>query len=92
MMENRATLQFILDTVQKIGGAPHNLEKVQEEALDPGNIYTMAAIYRVTLTTGYSGICMYNTCNYGIKNVYCICTCAKIWAPYVCVLHIPLWD
>ena len=33
-MEDRTTLQFILDTVQRIGGAPHNLEQVQEDALD----------------------------------------------------------
>ena len=36
MLEDPVTLQFILDTVLKIGGAPHDLETVQEEALDPG--------------------------------------------------------
>jgi hypothetical protein len=35
MLEDPVTLQFVLDTVQKIGGAPHNLETLQEEALDP---------------------------------------------------------
>ena len=37
MLEDKATLQFILDTTQKIGGAPHNLDRVQEEAVDPEN-------------------------------------------------------
>ena len=38
MLEDTDTLQFILDTVQKIGGAPHNLEQLQEEAVDPTGI------------------------------------------------------
>jgi hypothetical protein len=37
MLTDKATLQFILDMIQKIGGAPHNLETVQEEAVDPEN-------------------------------------------------------
>ena len=52
MMEDKKTLQFILDTMQKIGGAPHNLEKIQEEAVAPGNIplfsiYTVPCVKRV---------------------------------------------
>ena len=35
MLEDKATLQFILDTVHKIGGAPCNLDQVQDEAVDP---------------------------------------------------------
>ncbi|CAI8034911.1 Tyrosine-protein phosphatase corkscrew (Fragment) [Geodia barretti] len=38
MLEDPVTLQFILDTVLKIGGAPHDLETVQEEALDPDSM------------------------------------------------------
>ena len=41
-MEDRGTLQFILDTVQKLGGAPHDLDLVVEEAVHSetaGDIY-----------------------------------------------------
>ena len=48
MLEDLDTLQFILDTVQKIGGAPHNLETLQEEAVDPGAHCTV--IMRLTYT------------------------------------------
>lgn len=33
MIEDKAQLQFILDTVQKLGGAPSNLDQLQEEAV-----------------------------------------------------------
>lgn len=33
MLEDQRTLQFILDTVYKIGGAPLQLDTVREEAI-----------------------------------------------------------
>jgi len=36
MLEDRSTLQFILDTVYQIGGAPLKLDTVQEEAASSG--------------------------------------------------------
>ena len=49
MLENPDTLQFILDTVQKIGGAPHNLDTVQEEALDPGVLTKLMVVGEICL-------------------------------------------
>lgn len=34
MLEDKNTLQFILDTVHKIGGAPQNFDQVQAHALE----------------------------------------------------------
>ncbi len=36
MLEDAATLQFILDTVYQLGGAPKNLEHVRQEAVSDG--------------------------------------------------------
>ena len=36
MLEDPGTLQFILDTVLQIGGAPKKLERIQQEALSKG--------------------------------------------------------
>ena len=33
MLEDRGTLQFILDTVYKLGGAPQKLNLAQEESM-----------------------------------------------------------
>ena len=38
MLEDPATLQFILDTVYQLGGAPQKLELVQQEAISSGKI------------------------------------------------------
>ena len=34
MLEDKPTLQFILDTIQTIGGEPHKLDQVQDETVD----------------------------------------------------------
>lgn len=36
MLEDPATLQFILDTVYQLGGAPTDMECVRQEALSSG--------------------------------------------------------
>ena len=43
MLHDKRTLQFILDTVYSIGGAPKRLDQVQHEALSEGESRGMKA-------------------------------------------------
>ncbi len=45
MLEDPASLQFILDTVYQLGGAPKNMEHVKQEAFSSGEPNTGGSLY-----------------------------------------------
>ena len=51
MLEDRGTLQFILDTVYKLGGAPQKLDLAQEESMLLLLSYSIVSIPSLTIIT-----------------------------------------